>query len=93
MRSIFREKGFKMSPDDSWCLQMIFTDPEYQGKGNSFCDLLTSRNNTEIFYALWEGMMSQLIREAFAHSPEGVFTLEASNAKSRDQYAHLGFEV
>ena len=38
-------------------------------------------------------MMSQLIREAFIHSPEGTFTLEATTPKSRDQYAHLGFKV
>jgi len=37
--------------------------------------------------------MSKLVREAFAHSPEGIFTLEATTSKSRDQYAHLGFEV
>ena len=39
------------------------------------------------------GLMSKLVREAFAHSPEGIFTLEATTLKSRDQYARLGFEV
>jgi hypothetical protein len=48
-------------------------------------------SNTLFFF--WEGLMSKLIREAFAHSPEGIFTLEATTSKSRDQYAHLGFEV
>ena len=43
MRSLFMEAGLKKSPDDSWYLQVIFTDSEYQGKGNIFvCDLLTS---------------------------------------------------
>ena len=36
MGSLFKEKEFKMSPDDSWYLQVTFTDPEYQGKGNNF---------------------------------------------------------
>lgn len=49
-------------------------------------------DNTENSY-LWEGMMSQLVREAFAHAPEATFTLEATTPKSRDQYLHLGFEV
>ncbi|CAA7262255.1 unnamed protein product [Cyclocybe aegerita] len=38
------------------------------------------------------GLMSTLMREAFANAPEATFCLEASTAKSRDQYAHLGFE-
>ncbi|KIM42276.1 hypothetical protein M413DRAFT_444707 [Hebeloma cylindrosporum] len=71
MHKLFKNKGIKKSPDDSWYLQMIFTDPGYQGKG----------------------LMSKLVREAFAHSPEGIFTLEATTPKSRDQYAHLGFEL
>lgn len=33
------------------------------------------------------------MREAYAHSPSTVFTLEATTAKSRDRYQHLGFEV
>ena len=37
--------------------------------------------------------MSLLVREAFAHAPEAIFELEATTAKSRDQYSHLGFEV
>ena len=36
MRSLFMETGLKKSPDDSWYLQVIFTDSEYQGKGNIF---------------------------------------------------------
>ena len=76
---------------------MIFTDSEYQGKGSNFFFLVISlRVGTTLKFSLmpfFEGMMSQLIREAFAHSPEGIFILEASTPKSRDQYAHLGFEV
>jgi len=34
MHKLFEQKGIKRSPDDAWYLQMIFTDPEYQGKGN-----------------------------------------------------------
>ncbi|KAJ3514271.1 hypothetical protein NLJ89_g2463 [Agrocybe chaxingu] len=39
-----------------------------------------------------KGLMSTLMREAFANAPEATFCLEASTAKSRDQYARLGFE-
>ena len=34
MHKLFKDKEIKKSPDDTWYLQMIFTDPEYQGKGN-----------------------------------------------------------
>jgi len=71
MHTLFKKKGLKMPPNDSWYLQQIFTDTEYQGKG----------------------MMSKLVRDAFAHSPESTFTLEATTPKSRDQYAHMGFEL
>ncbi|KAF8154291.1 hypothetical protein B0H34DRAFT_800151 [Crassisporium funariophilum] len=40
-----------------------------------------------------KGSMSLLIREAFAHAPEATFVLEATTAKVRDQYVHLGFEL
>lgn len=40
------------------------------------------------------GHLSLLTREAFKHaSPNAVFTLEATTAKSRDRYIHLGYEV
>ncbi|ETW83515.1 hypothetical protein HETIRDRAFT_417404 [Heterobasidion irregulare TC 32-1] len=40
-----------------------------------------------------KGYMSRLVREAFAHAPDDVtFVLEATTPKSRDQYAHLGFQ-
>lgn len=39
------------------------------------------------------GCLSLLVREAFAHAPNDIFTLEATSAKSRDQYIHLGYEV
>ncbi|KAF8875329.1 hypothetical protein CPB84DRAFT_1838769 [Gymnopilus junonius] len=70
MHKIFESKGAKTSPDNSWYLQLAFTDPPHHGKG----------------------FMSLLVREAFAHSPKDTYTLEATTAKSRDQYAHLGFE-
>ncbi|EPQ58781.1 hypothetical protein GLOTRDRAFT_125111 [Gloeophyllum trabeum ATCC 11539] len=38
-----------------------------------------------------KGFMSLLTREAFAHAPGSVFTVEGSTAKSRDRYAHFGF--
>jgi len=34
MHKLFKRKGIKRSPDGAWYLQMIFTDPEYQGNGN-----------------------------------------------------------
>lgn len=67
----YKGKGSKESPDASWYLQLIMTDPEYQG----------------------QGMMSSLVREAFAHAPNSIFTLESTTSKSRDQYLHLGFEI
>ncbi|EAU87941.2 hypothetical protein CC1G_01588 [Coprinopsis cinerea okayama7 len=39
------------------------------------------------------GYMSMVIREAFSHAPDAMFTLEASTPKSRDRYAHLGYEI
>ncbi|KAF4611818.1 hypothetical protein D9613_003947 [Agrocybe pediades] len=39
-----------------------------------------------------KGHCSRLIREAFAHAPDAMFTLEATTAKSRNQYEHLGFD-
>ncbi|KAJ8519280.1 hypothetical protein ONZ45_g3751 [Pleurotus djamor] len=67
----FKAKGIKDSPDNSWYLSLVATDPEHQGKG----------------------LMSLLIREAFAHAPGAKFVLEASTPKSKVQYAHLGFET
>ncbi|KIK09690.1 hypothetical protein K443DRAFT_636141 [Laccaria amethystina LaAM-08-1] len=62
----YKGKGSKESPDASWYLQLIMTDPEYQGQ-------------------------SHLVREAFPHAPNSIFTLELTTSKSRDQYLHLGF--
>lgn len=40
------------------------------------------------------GYLSRLVHEAFAHAPDdATFVLEATTPKSRDQYAHLGFQV
>ncbi|KAF8890736.1 hypothetical protein BD779DRAFT_1469231 [Infundibulicybe gibba] len=40
------------------------------------------------------GLMSLLMREAFAHAGPGTpFTLEATTSKSRDRYQHLGYEA
>ena len=34
MHKLFKNEEIERSPDDSWYLQMIFTDPGYQGKGD-----------------------------------------------------------
>ncbi|KAF9529873.1 hypothetical protein CPB83DRAFT_893106 [Crepidotus variabilis] len=39
-----------------------------------------------------KGFMSMLVREAFDHTPEATFVLEATTPKSRNMYAHLGFQ-
>ncbi|KAJ7168949.1 hypothetical protein C8R46DRAFT_1218332 [Mycena filopes] len=39
------------------------------------------------------GCMSLLLREAFNHAPNAVFTLEANTPRARDVYKHFGFEV
>ncbi|KAF8164672.1 hypothetical protein BJ912DRAFT_255845 [Pholiota molesta] len=70
LHRLFTRKGADMSVDDTWYLQMVGTDPEYQGRG----------------------LMSLLVRDAFTYDPQATFTLEATSAKSRDQYEHLGFE-
>ncbi|KAF8993275.1 hypothetical protein BDQ17DRAFT_1546102 [Cyathus striatus] len=38
-----------------------------------------------------QGMLSLLMREAFAHAPSSIFTLEASTTTSKDKYSHFGF--
>ncbi|KIJ53372.1 hypothetical protein M422DRAFT_222715 [Sphaerobolus stellatus SS14] len=40
-----------------------------------------------------QGLMGMLVREAYKNAPEDIFSLDATSAKSRDQYTHLGFEV
>ncbi|KAH6912102.1 hypothetical protein BKA70DRAFT_1266570 [Coprinopsis sp. MPI-PUGE-AT-0042] len=40
-----------------------------------------------------KGLMSMIMREGLANAPTEIFGLEATTAKSRDQYAHLGYEV
>lgn len=86
-----------MSVDDTWYLQMVGTDPEYQGRGV----FSTFEPNQMVFHvnphinisSIFEGLMSLLVRDAFAYDPQSTFTLEATTAKSRDQYKHLGFEA
>jgi GNAT superfamily N-acetyltransferase len=39
------------------------------------------------------GCLSMIVREQYKFAPDATFTLEASSPKSRNQYAHLGFEV
>lgn len=39
------------------------------------------------------GYLSLLVREAFAHTPNATFVLEATTEKSRDRYSHFGFQV
>ncbi|KAG2005565.1 hypothetical protein CC2G_001960 [Coprinopsis cinerea AmutBmut pab1-1] len=40
-----------------------------------------------------KGYMSMIIREALEHAPDAIFAHEATTAKSRDQYVHLGYEL
>ncbi|TFK50597.1 hypothetical protein OE88DRAFT_273496 [Heliocybe sulcata] len=40
-----------------------------------------------------KGYMSMLMRDLFAHASARICTLEATTAKSRDRYAHFGFEL
>ncbi|KAL0952705.1 hypothetical protein HGRIS_006941 [Hohenbuehelia grisea] len=40
-----------------------------------------------------KGLMSLLVREAFAHSPTSVFLLDSTTPNSMVRYAHLGFEM
>ncbi|KAF8999871.1 hypothetical protein BDQ17DRAFT_1360609 [Cyathus striatus] len=39
------------------------------------------------------GVMSLLMREAYAHAPLSYFLLEATTTASRDKYGHLGFKL
>ncbi|KAF9019622.1 hypothetical protein BDZ89DRAFT_310482 [Hymenopellis radicata] len=40
-----------------------------------------------------KGFMSKLIREAFGHTPDAIFTLESTTPYSRGRYEHFGFQV
>ncbi|TFY70252.1 hypothetical protein EVG20_g2761 [Dentipellis fragilis] len=40
-----------------------------------------------------KGYLSLIMREMFEYAPNQVLTLDASTPKSRDRYAHLGFEL
>jgi hypothetical protein len=40
-----------------------------------------------------KGYLSMLLREAFEHAPNAVFTLVANTQHARDVYKHFGFEV
>lgn len=40
-----------------------------------------------------KGYLSLLVREAFAHTPNATFVLEATTEKSRDRYDHFGFQL
>ncbi|KAA1472581.1 hypothetical protein DENSPDRAFT_778752 [Dentipellis sp. KUC8613] len=40
-----------------------------------------------------KGYLSLIMREMFEHAPNQALTLDASTPKSRDRYAHLGFEL
>ena len=39
------------------------------------------------------GFMSMLMREQFTFAPDAFYTLEATTEKTKDQYAHFGFEL
>ncbi|KAJ2913486.1 hypothetical protein MD484_g6935, partial [Candolleomyces efflorescens] len=39
------------------------------------------------------GFLSMIVREQFEFDSDGIYLLEATTLKSRDQYAHLGFET
>ncbi|KAF8164674.1 hypothetical protein BJ912DRAFT_934828 [Pholiota molesta] len=58
LHHLFTRKGADISVDDTWYLQMVGTDPEYQGRG----------------------LLSLLVRDAFAYDPQATFTLEATSA-------------
>ncbi|KAK7440791.1 hypothetical protein VKT23_016868 [Stygiomarasmius scandens] len=70
-------KTRKMTPDDAWYLMMVMTVKEFEG----------------------QGCLSLLVREGYSYaqsvaSAEQVpFILESSSVRSRDRYAHLGFEI
>ncbi|KAJ7927895.1 hypothetical protein B0H13DRAFT_2653321 [Mycena leptocephala] len=65
------ERKLPGTPENSWCLQLVGVDPEFQG----------------------QGYLSMLLREAFEHAPNAVFTLVANTPHARDVYKHFGFEV
>ncbi|EIN04373.1 hypothetical protein PUNSTDRAFT_128410 [Punctularia strigosozonata HHB-11173 SS5] len=75
----FKGDGKKLRPRDAWFLQLAWTDPEYQGRG-------------EALRLVPDGYLSMLIRDQFAFAPREVHALDASGPKSRDRYEHLGFE-
>ncbi|KAF9022624.1 hypothetical protein BDZ89DRAFT_1137249 [Hymenopellis radicata] len=44
-------------------------------------------------YFQGKGFMSKLIREAFGHTPDAIFTLESTTPYSRGRYEHFGFQA
>ncbi|KAJ7826250.1 hypothetical protein B0H13DRAFT_2121301, partial [Mycena leptocephala] len=71
LRDGYAERKLPGTPQNSWCLQLVGVDPEFQG----------------------QGYLSMLLREAFEHAPNAVFTLVANTPHARDVYKHFGFEV
>jgi len=91
-----RRKGLKCRPMIHGTSNKFLPIQSTRERVSIFYDIFTSsvkQLKSFTFYVLWKGMMSKLVREAFAYSPEFTFTLEATTPKSRDQYACLGFEV
>ncbi|KAK0185250.1 hypothetical protein F5146DRAFT_200286 [Armillaria mellea] len=86
-------KAFKarnMDRLDSWHLLAIVVDPDWQGKVMIsgclvFCLCL--------ILAQLIGVSSVLMRDCFARAKPKPIHLEASSPKSRDIYAHFGFEI
>ncbi|KAF5329801.1 hypothetical protein D9619_009072 [Psilocybe cf. subviscida] len=64
----------------------------FKAKGIKKPDVDDSWYLVQMFFPC-TGLMSLLMREAFEYAPNDVYTLEATTAASRDQYAHLGYEL
>ncbi|KAF9054048.1 hypothetical protein BJ165DRAFT_681776 [Panaeolus papilionaceus] len=80
---------------------LIYPDKTHDGMHRCFKEMGHAKSNIEkTWYLLMtatnpthqgRGCLSLLVREAFANAPDQIFTLEATTAKSRDQYLHLGY--
>lgn len=89
----FEAEEEKGSADESWYLQSIFTDPEYQKRGQ--CGSFKTRGYqfSWLIGSIYTGMMTMLIHEVFKSAPGSIFTLEATTVKAREHFKNMGFEV
>jgi hypothetical protein len=93
MLASYKERGLEESLGDSWFLELMMTDPMYEGQGSLDVGLHLEAAYTGVPFPNI-GVMSALVREAFANaSPRDTFALDSSTTASRDRYLHLGFEV